>query len=335
MVTNSGRRSFLLGSLGVLAAVPLGAGFVARAAADPAAVPYPTRPVKWIVPYTAGGATDVISRLVCERLSQTLKQPFLVVNEPGAGANVGTDMVINSAPDGYTLLLISTANAINASFDKTLPFDFAKGIVPVAGLARIPLVMVINNDIPAHTIPEFIAYAKAHGGKLSVASSGVGTSLHLSGELFKSMTGIDMTHVPYKGSAPALLDLMSGQIQAMFDNVTSSAPLIREGKVRALGVTTRERSASLPDVPPISDSLPGYETSSFYGLGAPRATPTSIVDILNKAVNDALDVPEIAHQFAELGAIAIKGNATQFAAMLDGETERWRKIVEKSGAKKE
>jgi tripartite-type tricarboxylate transporter receptor subunit TctC len=335
MITKNGRRSFLLGSFGVLATAPLGISFVERAAADPAASPYPTRPVKWVVPYTAGGATDVISRLVCERLSQTLKQPFLVVNEPGAGANVGTETVINSAPDGYTLLLISTANAINASFDKTLPFDFAKGIVPVAGLARIPLVMVINNDIPAHTIPEFIAYAKAHSGKLSVASSGVGTSLHLSGELFKSMTGIDMTHVPYKGSAPALLDLMSGQIQAMFDNVTSSAPLIHEGKVRALGVTTRTRSASLPDVPPIADSLPGYETSSFYGLGAPRATPTSVVDILNKAVNDAIDVPEIAHQFADLGAIPIKGNATQFAAMLDSETERWRKIVEKSGAKKE
>ncbi len=327
------RRVFLTGSLGLIAALRLPSA--SRAADDAAAPVYPTRPVKWVVPYTAGGATDVISRLVCEQLSDKLKQPFLVVNEPGAGANVGTGMVINAAPDGYTLLLTSTANAINASFDKTLPFDFAKGIVPVAGLARIPLVMVINNDIPAHTIPEFVAYAKAHPGKLSFASSGVGTSLHLSGELFKSMTGIDMTHVPYKGSAPALLDLMSGQIQAMFDNVTSSAPLIREGKVRALGVTTRERSASLPDVPPISDSLPGYETSSFYGLGAPRATPTPIVDILNKGVNDALAVPAIAQQFAALGAIIIKGNATQFAAMFDTETERWRKIVEQSGAKKE
>lgn len=329
------RRSFLLGTFGIIATAPLHAGFVRRAAADTPAIPYPIRPVKWVVPYTAGGATDVLSRLICQRLSETLKQPFLVVNEPGAGANVGTELVINSAPDGYTLLLISTANAINASFDKTLPFDFSKGIVPVAGVARIPLVMVINNDIPVRSIPEFVAYAKSHPGKLSFGSSGVGTSLHLSGELFKSMTGVDMTHVPYKGSAPALMDLMSGQIQALFDNVTSSAQLIREGKVRALGVTTRERSASLPEVPPISDSLPGYETSSFYGLGAPHATPTAVVDILNKGVNDALDLPGIAQQVADLGAIPLKGNATQFAAMLDTETERWRKVVEKSGAKKE
>jgi tripartite-type tricarboxylate transporter receptor subunit TctC len=310
----------------------LGARWIASAHADST---YPTHAVRWVVPYAAGGATDVLSRLICQYLSDQFGQPFIVENKPGAGSNIGTQAVISSPADGYTLLLTSTANAINASFDKTLPFDFAKGIVPVAGLARIPLVMVINNDIPAHTIPEFVAYAKAHPGKLSFASSGVGTSLHLSGELFKSMTGIDMTHVPYKGSAPALLDLMSGQIQAMFDNVTSSAPLIREGKVRALGVTTRERSASLPDVPPISDSLPGYETSSFYGLGAPRATPTPIVDILNKGVNDALAVPAIAQQFAALGAIIIKGNATQFAAMFDTETARWRKIVEQSGAKKE
>lgn len=324
------RRSFLVGSLASIAALPL-----ERAAAEPAAPAYPTRAVKWVVPYTAGGATDTISRLVCQRLSDKLKQPFIVVNEPGAGANVGTETVINSAADGYTLLLISTANLINPSFDKTLRFDFGKSIVPIAGLARIPLVMVINNDIPAHTIPELVAFAKAHPGELSVASSGIGTSLHMSGELFKSMAGVDIVQVPYKGSAPALLDLMSGQIQAMFDNVTSSAPLIRDGKIRALGVTTRERSASLPDVPPIGDSLPGYETSSFYGLGAPRATPTAIVDLLNASVNEALDVPEIARQFADLGAVSIKGDAAQFAALVERETGNWRKIVERSGAHKE
>jgi tripartite-type tricarboxylate transporter receptor subunit TctC len=291
--------------------------------------------VKWVVPYTAGGATDVISRLICQRLSERLRQSFFVVNTPGAGSTVGTKEVIDSSPDGYTLLLISTANAINVSFDKSLPFDFSKEIVPVSGLARIPLVMVINNDIPARTILEFIAYAKSNPGHFSVGSSGVGTSLHLSGELFKTMTGVDLTHVPYKGSAPALTDLMSGQIQVLFDNVTSSAPFVREGKVRALGVTTRERSISLPDVPPISDSLPGYETSSFYGVGAPSGTASEIVKLLNTEINLALEDPQIKRQFKDLGAIPITGTATQFAAMLAAETERWRKIVEASGTKKD
>jgi tripartite-type tricarboxylate transporter receptor subunit TctC len=333
---NSKRRVFLALTLGIVTTKSLGAFSITHAAADLLSpTSYPTRPAKWIVPYSPGGATDVISRLICQRLSQKLGQPFVVVNEPGAGSNIGTQEVINSSPDGYTLLLISTANAINASFDKSLPFDFSQAIVPVAGLARIPLVMVINNDIPAHTVEEFIAYAKSHPGHLSVGSSGVGTSLHLSGELFKAMTGIDLVHVPYKGSAPALTDLLSGQIQVLFDNVTSSAPLVREGKIRALGVTTRERSVSLPDVPPISDSLQGFETSSFYGVGAPRGTAPEIVDLLNKEINLALADPQIKQQFDQLGAIPITGNATQFAAMLAAETDRWRKIVEAAGAKKD
>jgi tripartite-type tricarboxylate transporter receptor subunit TctC len=330
------RRDFLTGGLKIVTTAVLGAFSIRRGAADSMlSTPYPDHQVKWIVPYTAGGATDVISRLICQRLSERLRQSFFVVNTPGAGSTVGTQEVINSSPDGYTLLLISTANAINASFDKTLPFDFSKEIVPVCGLARIPLVMAINNDIPAHTILEFIAYAKSNPGHLSFGSSGVGTSLHLSGELFKAMTGLDLTHVPYKGSAPALTDLMSGQIQVMFDNVTSSAPFVREGKVRALGVTTRERSISLPDVPPISDSLPGYETSSFYGVGAPSGTASEIVDLLNTQINLALEDPQIRWQFEDLGAIPITGNASQFATMLAAETDRWRKIVEASGAKKD
>ena len=219
---------------------------------------YPSQPVRWVVPYTAGGATDVLSRLICQRLSDQLGQPFIVENKPGAGSNIGTQAVINSPPDGYTLLLTSTANAINASFDPTLPYDFAKGIVPVAGVARIPLVLVVNNDLPIHSVAEFIAYAKANPGKLSIASSGIGTSLHLSGELFKAMAGVQFTHVPYRGSAPGLTDVMSGQIQGMFDNVTSSFEFVRTGKLRALGVTTSERSETMPDVPPISDTLPGY-----------------------------------------------------------------------------
>jgi len=298
-------------------------------------LPYPTRAVRWIVPYTAGGATDVLSRLLCQRLAERLGQPFIVENKPGAGSNIGTQAVIASVPDGYTLLLTSTANAINASFDPTLPFDFAKAIVPVAGLARIPLVLVINNDLPAHNVSEFIAYAKAHPNDISIASSGVGTSLHLSGELFKAMAGIKFTHVPYRGSAPGLTDVMAGQIQGMFDNVTSSFELVRDGKLRALGVTTRERSAILPDVPPIADTLPGYETSSFYGVGAPRDTPKAIVDLLNKEINAALADAAIKQRIAELGAMEITGNASEFSAMLAGETERWRKVVELSGVRKE
>lgn len=333
--TKPSKRLFLTIVVGLLAAVLFCADRITSAVAQPSSpTSYPIRQVKWIVPYAAGGATDVISRLICQRLSDRLGQPFVVVNQPGAGSNIGTAAVINSPADGYTLLLISTANAINASFDKSLPFDFSEGIVPVAGVARIPLVLVINNDIPARNIPEFIAYARAHPGKLSVASSGIGTSLHLSGELFKAMTGVDLVHVPYRGSAPGLMDLMAGQIQVMFDNVTSSAQLIREGKVRALGVTTRERSEALPDVAPISDSVPGYETSSFYGAGAPRGTSAEVIDLLNREINDALGDPMIKERLGELGALPISGSATQFAAMLASETERWRKIVEQSGATK-
>jgi tripartite-type tricarboxylate transporter receptor subunit TctC len=287
------------------------------------------------VPYTAGGATDVLSRLICQHLSDRLGQPFIVENKPGAGSNIGTQAVINSPADGYTLLLTSTANAINASFDPTLPYDFAKGIVPVAGVARIPLVLVVNNELPIHSVAEFIAYAKANPGKLSIASSGIGTSLHLSGELFKAMAGVQFTHIPYRGSAPGLTDVMSGHIQGMFDNVTSSFEFVRTGKLRAIGVTTRERSETMPDVPPISDTLPGYETSSFYGVGAPRGTPQPIVDLLNKEINAALADPAIKARLGELGAIAISGDASQFGAMLAAETERWRKVVEMSGQKKE
>src|ERR1700736_1071979 len=296
---------------------------------------YPSRSVKWVVPYAPGGATDVLSRLICQRLSDRLGQTFIVENKPGAGSNIGTQAVIASPPDGYTLLLTSTANAINASFDPSLPFDFAKGIMPVAGVARIPLVLVVNNDLPAVSLAKFIAYAKANPRKLSIASSGIGTSLHLSGELFKAMAGVQFIHVPYRGSAPALTDLMSGQIQGMFDNVTSSFELVRAGKIRALGVTTRERSETMPEVPPISDILAGYETSSFYGVGAPHDTPQEIVDLLNKEINAALADPTIRQRLGELGAIPITGNAGEFGAMLVAETGRWRKVVEMSGQKKE
>jgi tripartite-type tricarboxylate transporter receptor subunit TctC len=296
---------------------------------------YPSRSVKWVVPYAPGGATDVLSRLICQRLSDRLGQTFVVENKPGAGSNIGTQAVIGSAPDGYTLLLTSTANAINASFDPSLPYDFAKGITPVAGVARIPLVLVVNNDLPVKTVADFVAYAKANPGKLSIASSGIGTSLHLSGELFKALAKVQFTHVPYRGSAPGLTDVMGGQVHGMFDNVTSSFELVRAGKLRALGVTTRERSEILPDVPSIADTLPGYETSSFYGVGAPHDTPGEIIDLLNREIEAALSDPEIKQRVGELGATVLHGNASEFGSMLATETERWRKVVELSGARKE
>ncbi len=324
------KRSFLSVGAGAAAAA-LGAGRLPPAWSQPSApIAYPLHPVRWVVPYASGGATDVLSRLICQRLSERLGNAFVVENKPGAGSNIGTEAVINSQPDGYTLLLTSTANAINASFDKTIQFDFAKAIVPVAGVARIPLVMVINNDLPVHSVADFIAYANAHPTTLNAASSGVGTSLHLSGELFKALTGVKFVHVPYRGSAPALSDLMAGQVQVMFDNVTSSAELIRSGKIRALGVTTKERSDILPDVPPIGDTVPGYETSSFYGVGAPKGASPEIVALLNREINAALNDDNIKAQFGMLGAIPLTGNSTEFAAMLAAETTRWGRIVEMS-----
>jgi tripartite-type tricarboxylate transporter receptor subunit TctC len=321
------KRAFLQSTAGA------GLTLFARTPAQ-ADIGYPTRAVRWIVPYTAGGATDVLSRMICERLSEKLGQPFLVENKAGAGATLGTQFVISSPPDGYTLLLTSTANAINASFDPTLPFDFAKSIAPVAGVARIPLVLVVNNDLPIHDVREFIVYAKANPGKMAIASSGVGTSLHLSGELFKAMAQVDFTHVPYRGSAPGLTDVMAGAIQGMFDNVTSSFELVRAGKLRALGVTTLQRSDILPDVPSISDTLPGYETSSFYGVGAPHETPVAIVDLLNKEINAAIAEPKNRKRIADLGAIPLPGNAVEFGKMLAVETERWAKVVKMSGVTK-
>ena len=323
------RRQFVHSASSLIAWFGLGSAASAQGAI------YPSHPVRWVVPYSAGGLTDVISRLICQRLSDRLGQPFIVENKPGAGSNIGTQAVINSPPDGYTLLLTSTANAINASFDPSLPYDFAKDIVPVAGVARSPLVLVVNNDLPVRNVADFIAYAKANPGKLSIASSGIGTSLHLSGELFKAMAGIQFVHVPYRGSAPGLSDVMAGQVQGMFDNVSSSFELVQSGKLRALGVTTKERSNTLPDVPPIGDTLAGFDTSSVYGVGAPRGTPQTIVDLLNQEINAALEDPLIGHRLVELGIDPLTGGASQFGAMLMAETERWRKIVERSGQRKE
>ena len=234
---------------------------------DAGAADYPTRPVRWIVPYPAGGATDIVARIIGQALSERLGQTFVIENKPGAGNNIGTEAVVHAAPDGYTVLLVNPANAINATLYPKLSFNFIRDLLPVAGFMRVPNVMEVNPAVPANTVAEFIAYAKANPGKVNWATSGNGTSVHLSGELFKMMTGVNMTHVPYRGSAPALTDMISGQVQVMFDNMPPSLPHIRAGKLRALGVTTAQRSAALPDVPTVAETVPGYEASAFFGMG--------------------------------------------------------------------
>jgi len=234
---------------------------------------YPSRPIKWIVGYPAGGTTDILARLIGQWLSEHVGQQVIIENRPGAGNNIGTEAVINAPPDGYTVLLVNPANGINASLYKKLNFNFVRDIAPVAGLTRVPNVMEINPDIPAKSVQEFIDYAKAHPGKINMASSGNGTSVHLSGELFKMMTGVKMQHVPYRGAAPALTDLISGQVQVLFDNMPSSIEHIRAGKLRALAVTTALRSPALPDVPTVAETVPGYEASAWFGMGAPKGTP--------------------------------------------------------------
>jgi tripartite-type tricarboxylate transporter receptor subunit TctC len=326
------KRSFLSG-VGASIAL-LGATRIASAAAENSSpLPYPTRPVRWIVPYAPGGATDVISRLVCQRLSQRLGRAFIVENKPGAGSNVGTEAVINSAADGYTLLLTSTANAINASFDKSLRFDFAQAIVPIAGIARIPLVMVINNELPVETIGEFIAYAKANPGKLSAASSGVGTSLHLSGELFKAMTGVDIVHVPYRGAY--LPDLLGGQVQAAFSPISTSLDFIAQGKLRPLGVTSAERADVLRDVPALAEAVPGYSAYIWDALAAPRDTPAEIVETLNREINAVLADPTVRGRLIALGAEPMVMSVAQSAAFVADETAKWGKVIRSAGIKAE
>lgn len=297
------------------------------AAASAQSSNYPSRPVHIIVGYAAGGSTDVLARIFGQWLSDRLKQSFIVDNRAGAANNIGTEAVTKAAPDGYTLLLVNPANAINASLYTKLNFNFLRDIAPVAGFIRVPNVMEVNPNVPAKTVAEFIAYAKANPDKINIASSGAGTSIHLSGELFKMMTGTKMVHVPYKGSAPMLLDLISGQVQVTFDNMPSSIQHIKAGKLRALGVTTAERSAELPDVPTVGETVPGYEASAFFGLGAPHGTPKEIVDLLNKEINAAFKDPQILAKLKELGGIPMPGSAADFGKVLADETAKWEKVV--------
>ena len=293
---------------------------------------YPNRSVRVVVPYPAGGTTDILARLFAQHLSEALGQQFLVENKPGGGSNIGTQDVIAAAPDGHTLLVPSPANAINATLYKNLAFDYLRDTVQIAGMARVPNVMEVNPDLPVKTVAEFIAYAKQNPGKINMASSGNGSSIHLSGELFKAMTGVDMLHVPYRGSAPALADLVGGQVQVMFDNLPSSMGFIKAGKLRPLGVTTSTSAAALPGVPAISDTVPGYEASSWFGFAAPRGTPAEIVNRLNKEINAALADAKIRARVEELGGIPFPGSAADFTRFVVAETAKWRDVVIKSGA---
>jgi tripartite-type tricarboxylate transporter receptor subunit TctC len=291
------------------------------------ALDYPTRPVRWVVPYPAGGSTDILARIIGGYLSEHLGQQFVIENRPGGGNNIGTEAVVRAAPDGYTLLLVNPAHGINATLYPKLAFNVINDIAPVAGLMRVPNVMEVNPSVPAKTVAEFIAYAKANPGKINWATSGSGTSVHLSGELFKSMTGVDLTHVPYRGSAPALTDMISGTVNVMFDNMPSSLPHIQAGKLRALAVTTAARSEALPDVPTVAETVPGYEASAWFGMGAPKGTPAEVIDKLNKEINAALQDGKIKARLAELGGILIPGTPADFGKVIADETDKWAKVI--------
>jgi tripartite-type tricarboxylate transporter receptor subunit TctC len=300
-------------------------------ASKAAAAEYPTRPVRWIVGYPAGGTTDILARLIGHSLSERLGQQFIVENKPGAGNNIATEAVINSPPDGYTVLLVNPANAINATLYQKLSFNFMRDTAPVGGIMRVPNVMEVNPSIPAKTVAEFIAYAKANSGKINWASSGNGTSVHLSGELFKIMTGVELTHVPYRGSAPALTDMISGTVHVMFDNMPSSLPHIQAGKLRALAVTTAQRSDALPDVPTVSETVPGYEASAFFGMSVPKGTPAEIIDKLNKEINAALVDATMKAKLAELGGMPIPGSPAELGKVVAEETDKWAKVIKSGG----
>jgi tripartite-type tricarboxylate transporter receptor subunit TctC len=294
---------------------------------------YPTRPVRLIVGFAPGGTTDITARLIGQWLSERLGQQFLIENRSGAGTNIATEAVVHAPADGYTLLLVTASNAINATLYDKLGFNFIRDIAPVAGIIRYPLVMQVNPSFPAKTVPEFIIYAKSNPGKVSYGSGGIGTSIHVASELFKMMAGIDMIHVPYRGGAPAMTDLMGGQIQVVFNPVPESMEHIKAGKLRPLAVTSATRSEALPDVPPVGDFVPGYEASALQGIGAPKETPAQIVDKLNKEINAGLTDPRLKARFADLGATVFVVSPADFGKFIADETEKWAKVIKFAGAK--
>jgi tripartite-type tricarboxylate transporter receptor subunit TctC len=321
------RRNFLHLAAGA-AALPL-APHVARAQA------YPTRPVRLIVPAPAGGGYDIVARLISQFLSERLGAPFIVDNRPGAGGNIGTEAVVRASADGYTLLLVAAANAINATLYEKLNFNFIRDIAPVAAIVGVPNVMVVHPSVSARTVPEFIADAKANPGKFNMASAGNGTTPHLAGELFKMMAGVNMVHVPYRCTAPAFTDLIGGQVQVMFSATISSIEYIRTGRLRALAVTTTTRLDELPDVPTVADFVPGYEASQWYGIGVPQNTLSEIIDKLNKEINAGLADPKMKARLADLGGTPLVGSPADFSRLIAEDTEKWAKVIRAANIKPE
>jgi tripartite-type tricarboxylate transporter receptor subunit TctC len=319
------RRQFLHLAAGA-AALPAAAR-IARAQT------YPARPVRFIVGIAAGGSQDIVGRLIAQQLSERLGQQFVVENRVGAASNIATEAVAHAPPDGYTLYLANTANAINATLYDKLNFNFMSDIAPVASIARTPGVMEVNPLFPARTVPEFIAYAKANSGKVNMATAGNGNVTHMWGELFKLMAGINLQHVPYRGEALAITDLLGGQVDVLFGGLPAAVEHVRAGRLRALAVTTATRSQALPDIPTVGDFLPGYEASAWYGIGAPKSTPTEIIDRLNREINLSLADPKIMMRFAELGFTPLSGSPADFGKLVAAETEKWAKVVRATGAK--
>jgi len=321
------RRAMIgLVTVGLLAAASTGTA---------SALDYPTRPVRWVVGYPPGGATDIIARLIGQRLSERLGQQFVIENKPGAGNNIATESVVNAEPDGYTVLLVNPANYINTSLYTNLKFNFPRDIAPVASFNRVPNVMTVNKDVAAKNVAEFIAFVKANPGKVNMASSGNGTSVHLSGEMFMAMSGTRMQHVPYRGAAPAITDMLGGQVQVIFDNMPSIIQHIRAGSLRPLAVTTTERSPLLPDVPTVAETVPGYEASALFGMGAPKNTPKEIVARLNAEINAILAEPDMKKRLVELGGEPLIQTPEAFGADIVTETGKWKKVVEFAGLKVE
>jgi tripartite-type tricarboxylate transporter receptor subunit TctC len=296
---------------------------------------YPSRPIRLIVGFPAGGPTDITARLIAQWLSERLGQQIVIENRGGAGSNIAVEATIGAPADGHTLLIVGATNAINATLYEKLNFNFIRDIAPVAGIIRVPLIMEMHPSVPAKTVAEFIAYAKARPGKINMGSGGIGTTLHVSGELFKMMTGIDMLHVPYRGAGPMLTDLLGGQVQVGFDPMPSSIGYVKAGQLRPLAVTTATRSEALPELPTVGDFVPGYEASTWYGVGAPKTTPAEIIERLNKEINAGLADPKLKARLSDLGGMMLTGSAAEFGAFIVEETEKWAKVVKFSGAKAE
>jgi tripartite-type tricarboxylate transporter receptor subunit TctC len=313
----------------------LAAGAVVAAASAPRALAdsYPSRPVRLLSGFAAAGGNDTIARLMGQWLTERLGQAFVIENRPGAGTNIAAEVVINSAPDGYTLFVTNLSSAVNATLYDKLNFNFMRDMLPVAGIAQAPSALAINAGVPAKSVTEFIAYAKANPGRINMGSAGIGSTGHVAGELFKMMAGVDLVHVPYRGNAPALTDLIAGQIEVLFPSLGSSIEYVKAGKLRALAVTSASRSDAVPDLPTVAETLPGYEAASFYGIGAPRNTPAEVVEILNNAVNAGLADPKLMARLADLGSVPMPGRPAAFGKLIADETEKWGKVIRFAGLK--